>query len=66
MHNARPAEVVPHPRRPGRQKTSSRGVDVPEKGCMMCGSVGHFGADGSKTQERGAEAGFEIFDSVRR
>jgi hypothetical protein len=33
---------------------------------MMCGSVGRFGADGSKTQERGAEAGSEIFDSVRR
>ena len=33
--------------RPRRtEKTSSQGVDGLEKGCMMCGSLGHFGAAG--------------------
>lgn len=45
-----------------RQKILSQGVDVPEKGCMMCGSLGQ----NMTRTERGAEAGSTIFDSVRR
>ena len=36
------------------RKKISQGVDGREIGCMMCGSLGHFGAEG---KGRGAEAG---------
>ena len=32
-----------------RQKILIQGVDVPGKGCIMCGSLGHF-ADGNGTR----------------
>jgi hypothetical protein len=38
---------------PETKKSPSQGVDVPEKDCMMCGSVGHFGDD---QKGSGAEA----------
>jgi hypothetical protein len=54
--------------RPARtSKSPSQGVDVLEKGCIMCGSLGHFGADGA--QQNGGAALRPvptIFDSVRR
>ena len=49
VHNARPAEVAAPETRsrppPESEKNPSRGVDVPEKACIMCGSLGHFGGE---------------------
>ena len=47
----------------GSKKSRHEVLTDSEKGCMMCGSLGHFGAAGPG---EGAEADPTIFDSVRR